>query len=184
MNPYKLGLDKNPANYVPLSPLSFLRRVAEIYPDHLAVIHGHHRHTWRETYLRCRRLASALQRRGVGPGDTVTVMAPNIPAVFEAHYGVPMTGAVINALNTRLDPASVAFMLEHGEAKVLLSDRELSGTVSKALQLMERPPMVIDIDDPLAAGGEFARDRIRRLSRHRRSDFSGVCPTTNGTRSR
>ena len=155
MNPYDLGLDKNPANYVPLSPLSFLRRVAEVYPDRAAVIHGHHRHTWRETYLRCRRLASALQRRGVGPGDTVAVMAPNIPAMFEAHYAIPMTGAVINALNTRLDPSSVAFMLEHGEAQVLLTDRELSGTVAKALQTLRKRPLVIDIDDDLAVGGDL-----------------------------
>jgi fatty-acyl-CoA synthase len=155
MTPFALGLDKNPANYVPLSPLSFLRRTADVYPDRLAVIHGDQRHTWRQTYARCRRLASALQRRGVGAGDTVAIIAPNVPAMFEAHYGIPMTGAVINALNTRLDPASVAFMLRHGEAKVLLTDRELSGTVSKALQLMERPPVIIDIDDPLATGGEL-----------------------------
>jgi fatty-acyl-CoA synthase len=154
VNPYQLGLDKNPANYVSLSPLSFLRRVAEVYPDRLALIHGHHRHSWRETYVRCRRLASALQRRGIGPGDTVAVIAPNIPAMFEAHYGIPMTGAVINALNTRLDPGSIAFMLEHGEAKVLLTDRELSGAVAKALHMLERPPVVIDIDDDLGNGGE------------------------------
>jgi fatty-acyl-CoA synthase len=155
MTPFAFGLDKNPANYVPLSPLSFLRRTADVYPERLAVIHGDQRRTWRQTYARCRRLASALQRRGVGPGDTVAIIAPNVPAMFEAHYGIPMTGAVINALNTRLDPASVAVMLRHGEAKVLLTDRELSGTVSKALQLMERSPVVIDIDDPLAAGGEL-----------------------------
>ncbi len=155
MTPFALGLEKNPANYVPLSPLSFLRRAAGVYPERLAVIHGTKRHTWRETYARCRRLASALQRRGIGVGDTVAVIAPNIPGMFEAHYGIPMTGAVINALNTRLDPGSVAFMLEHGEAKVLLTDRELSATVSKALRMLERPPLVIDIDDPLGAGGDL-----------------------------
>jgi fatty-acyl-CoA synthase len=155
VTPYNLGLDKNPANYVPLSPLSFLRRAADVYPERVAVIHGHHRHNWRETYLRCRRLASALQRRGVGLGDTVAVMAPNIPAAFEAHYGIPMAGAVINALNTRLDAASIAFMLEHGEAKVLITDRELSGTVSRALNMLEKRPFVIDIDDDLATGGEL-----------------------------
>ena len=155
MTPFALGLEKNPANYVPLSPLSFLRRAAEVYPERLAVVHGAQRHTWRQIYTRCRRLASALQRRGVGPDDTVAIIAPNVPAMFEAHYGIPMTGAVINALNTRLDPGSVAFMLRHGEAKVLLTDRELSGTVSKALQMLERPPMVIDIDDPLASSGEL-----------------------------
>ena len=155
MNPYNLGLDKNPANYVPLSPLSFLRRAAEVYPDRLAVIHGKHRQTWRETYLRCRRLASALRRRGVGPGDTVAVVAPNVPAMFEAHFGVPMAGAVINALNTRLDPASIAFMLQHAEAKVLVTDRELSDTVSRALHMLEKQPLLIDIDDEQGAGGEL-----------------------------
>jgi fatty-acyl-CoA synthase len=155
MTTFALGLDKNPANYVPLSPLSFLRRAAEVYPERLAVIHGDQRYTWRDTYGRCRRLASALRRSGVGPGDAVAIIAPNTPAMFEAHYGIPMTGAVINALNTRLDPASVAFMLRHGQAKVLLTDRELSGTVSKALRILEEPPLVIDIDDPLASGGEL-----------------------------
>ncbi len=155
MTRFALGLEKNPANYVPLSPISFLRRAAEVYPERLAVVHGHRRHTWRQIYTRCRRLASALRRRGVGPGDTVAIIAPNVPAMFEAHYGIPMTGAVINALNTRLDPGSIAFMLQHGEAKVLLTDRELSGTVSKALQMLERRPLVIDIDDPLASGGEL-----------------------------
>jgi fatty-acyl-CoA synthase len=155
MSPFELGLDKNAANYVPLSPLSFLRRAAEVYPERLALAHGDRRYTWRQTYLRSRRLASALRRRGVRPGDTVAVIAPNVPAMFEAHYGIPMTGAVINALNTRLDPGSVAFMLQHGEAKVLLTDRELSGIVSKALHMLESPPLVIDIDDPLASGGEL-----------------------------
>ncbi len=155
MTSFVLGLEKNPANYVPLSPLSFLRRAAEVYPERLAVIHGDQRRTWRQIYARCRRLASALQRRGIAAGDTVAVIAPNVPAMFEAHYGIPMMGGVINALNTRLDPGSVAFMLKHGEAKILLTDRELSGTVSKALQMLERPPVVIDIDDPLGAGGEL-----------------------------
>ena len=155
MTPYALGLEKNRANYVPLSPLSFLRRAADVYPERFAVIHGDQRHTWRQIYARCRRLASALQRRGIGAGDTVAIIAPNVPAMFEAHYGIPMTGAVINALNTRLDPASVSFMLKHGEAKVLLTDRELSVTVGKALQMLERPPVVIDVDDPLGAGGEL-----------------------------
>jgi fatty-acyl-CoA synthase len=166
MNSFELGLDKNAANYVPLSPLSFLRRAAEVYPDRPALTHGARRHTWSDTYTRCRRLASALRRRGVGAGDTVAIIAPNIPAMFEAHYGIPMTGAVINALNTRLDPASVAFMLQHGEAKVLLTDRELSATVGKALHMLERRPLVIDIDDALATGGE-------RLGEMEYEDFLG-----------
>ena len=153
-NPFALGLDRNQANYVPLSPLSFLRRTAAVYPDRPAVIHGDHRTTWAETYRRCRRLASALARHGVGRHDTVAVMAPNIPAMFEAHFAVPMLGAVLNALNTRLDAAAVAFMLEHGEAKVLIADRELSDTVGRALQMVGRRPLVVDIDDPLGGGGE------------------------------
>jgi fatty-acyl-CoA synthase len=153
-NPYELGLDRNPANYVPLSPLSFLRRTAKVYPDRLALVHGDLRVSWAQTYARCRRLASALAQRGVGRGDTVAVIAPNIPAMVEAHFGVPMVGAVLNAINTRLDPAAIAFMLQHGEAKVVLTDRELAPVVGKALHLLERRPLVVDIDDPLGSGGE------------------------------
>ena len=153
-NSYDLGLGRNSANYVALSPLSFLRRTAAVYPDRLSVIHGSFRTTWRDTYARSRRLASALAHRGVGRGDTVAVIAPNIPAMFEAHFGVPMAGAVLNALNTRLDAGAIAFMLEHGGAKVLMCDRELSDVVGQALRMLERPPLVIDIDDPAGAGGE------------------------------
>ena len=153
-NSYDLGLDRNSANYVALSPLSFLRRTAAVYPDRLSVIHGSFRTTWRDTYARSRRLASALAQRGVGRGDTVAVIAPNIPAMFEAHFGVPMAGAVLNALNTRLDAAAIAFMLEHGGAKVLMCDRELSDVIGQALRMLERPPLVIDIDDPAGIGGE------------------------------
>ncbi len=153
INLYNVGLDKNPANYVPLSPLSFLARSAEVYPDRIAVIYGDMRMKWSETYRRCRKLASALARRGIGAGDTVALMAPNIPAMFEAHFGVPMTGAVLNTLNTRLDPEAIGFMLNHGEAKVLITDREFAGTISKALAMVEHPPLVIDIDDPLGPGG-------------------------------
>src|SRR5262249_43373558 len=155
MNFFELGLDKNAANYVPLSPMSFLRRAAEVYPDRPSLLHGARRYTWSETYPRGGGLASALRRGGGGVGDRVAVVAPNIPAMFEAHYGIPMTGAVINALNTRLDAGSIAFMLQHGETKVLLTDGELSATVGKALQMMERRPLVIDIDDVLGSvGGE------------------------------
>ncbi len=149
------GLDKNPANFAPLTPLGFLERAARVFPDHTAVIHGHRRYSWREAYARCRRLASALARWGIGKGDTVAVMAPNVPALFEAHFGIPMTGAVINALNIRLDAATIAFILEHGEARVLLTDREFSPVIRDALSRMARPPRVIDIDDPLAEGGEL-----------------------------
>lgn len=152
-SPYRVGLEKTPANYTALSPLSFLAKAAAVYPEKIALIHGRRRISWAETYVRCRRLASALQRRGVGAGDTVAVMAPNIPATYEASFGVPMTGAVLNALNIRLDAEAIAFQLAHSEAKVLLTDREFSGTIARALALMEVPPLVIDIDDDLYEGG-------------------------------
>jgi len=154
-NPYTLDLDKNPANYVPLSPLTFLERTAAIYPNYLSLVHGEIRHTWAESYARARRLASALQQRGIGYGDTVAMMGYNTPALFEAHFGVPMLGAVLNALNTRLDAANIAFMLQHAEAKILLTDREASPIIKEALQLLDRPLTVIDIDDALADGGEL-----------------------------
>src|SRR4030095_145222 len=147
-NSYAKDLDKNPANYVPLTPLSFIERSACVYPDRIAVVHGARRSTWAETYARSRRLASALARRGIGKGDTVAVMLPNIPAMYEAHFGVPMCGAVLNALNTRLDPAAIAFMLKHGEAKVLITDREFSATIEKALAATKPKPYVIDVLDP------------------------------------
>ncbi|MBI1397387.1 MAG: AMP-binding protein [Betaproteobacteria bacterium] len=154
-NPYRTGLDRNGANCVPLTPVSFLARTAEVYPDRTAVIHGAWRLTWREVDGRARRLASALVRRGIGEGDTVAVMAANTPQMYEAHFGVPMTGAVLNTLNTRLDAAALAFMLDHGGARVLLTDREFSGTISAALGMTRSRPIVIDIDDPLAVGGDL-----------------------------
>ena len=153
VGPYRDGLGKTLANYAPLSPLSFLPKAATIYPDRIAIVHGEWRSTWAETYVRCRRLASALKKRGVGAGDTVAVMAPNVPAIYEAHFGVPMTGAVLNTLNIRLDAEAIAFQLAHGEAKVIITDREFSGVVKRALGLLERRPLVIDIDDPLHEGG-------------------------------
>lgn len=153
-SPYAMGLDKTQANYVPLSPLSFLARAAEVYPGHTAVIHGRIRRTYAETYSRCRRLAAALNRRGIGRDDTVAVMAPNIPEAFEAHFGVPMAGAVLNALNIRLDPAAIAFILEHGEAKAVLVDAEFAATVKAALAQTSHRPLVIDIADPEGPDGE------------------------------
>ncbi|WP_374441876.1 acyl-CoA synthetase [Stella sp.] len=152
-NPYELHLDRNPANHAPLTPLGFLERAAQVHPQRTAVVHGAIRRTWAETEARCRRLAGALAARGIGKGDTVAVMAPNIPALFEAHFGVPMTGAVLNALNVRLDAEMIAFILDHGEARVLLTDREFAPTVAKALELVAHRPIVIDIDDPLGPGG-------------------------------
>jgi len=151
-NPYAKDLDRNRANYVPLTPLSFIERAAQVYPGRLAVVHGAVRRTWKETYARCRRLASALGRRGIGRGDTVAVMLPNIPAMYEAHFGVPMCGAVLNTLNTRLDPEAIAFMLKHGEAKLLIADREFSGVLEKALALLEARPFVVEVDDPEYSG--------------------------------
>ncbi len=147
-NPYETDLDRNPANYVPLSPLSFLPRSAAVFPEHPAVIHGSVRRTWAETYRRCKRLASALAARGIGIGDAVAVLAPNIPAAFEATYGVPATGGVLNALNIRLDASAVAFMLGHGGAKVFLVDAEFAAVAKAALDQMDEKPLVVDIDDP------------------------------------
>jgi fatty-acyl-CoA synthase len=151
---YLVGLDKNQANYTPLTPLTFIERAAYVHPDHLSVIHGEQRFTWRETYARCRRLASALARRGIGKNDTVALMAPNIPAMVEAAFGVPMCGAVLNTLNTRLDAETIAFMLRHGGARALITDREFSATIEKALTLLDERPLVIDIDDPGFTGGK------------------------------
>ncbi len=153
-NPYEIGLDRNAANYVPLSPLAFLERTAAVYPTRTSVIHGPRRYTWAETQARCRRLASALRKHGIGKGDTVAVMAPNVPELFEAHFGVPMAGAVLNALNIRLDAETIAFILTHGEAKALITDREFSPVIEKALARLEKRPLVIDIDDALAVGGK------------------------------
>jgi fatty-acyl-CoA synthase len=154
-HPYETGLDKNAANYVPLNPTSFLLRTASVYPDRLAVSYGERRYSWRETLERCRRLAAALTARGVGRGDTVAVMAPNIPETFEAHFGVPMAGAVLNALNIRLDPATIAFILQHGEAKVLITDTEFAPVIQQALDQHERKPLVIDIDDAMGPSGNL-----------------------------
>src|SRR5215204_5510652 len=147
-------LPRNEANFTPLSPLSFIERAAEVYPQRTAVIHGTLRRTWLQTYERCRRLASALQRAGLGKGDTVAVMLPNTPPMVEAHFGIPMAGAVLNTLNTRLDPDAIAFMLDHGEAKAVLVDPEFAGVMQKAIALRteSRPLLVIDVEDALFTG--------------------------------
>ena len=149
-NAYEVGLDKSAANFQSLSPLGFIERAAEVYPDHIAIIHGPLRRTWAETFRRAQRLASALKKRGIGLGDTVAVMGANSPETFECHYGVPVTGAVLNALNVRLDAENIAFILDHAEAKVLITDSEFSPTVEKALTLCKVKPILIDIDDPMA----------------------------------
>ena len=150
---YQTGLEKGPANFAALTPLDFIARAAGIYPGKTAVIHGERHTSYAEFYARCRRLASVLSARGIGTGDTVSVMAPNIPPLLEAHYGVPMVGAVLNAINTKLDAPGVAFILEHCEAKLLIADREYSDVVKAALASMKNPPPMIDIDDPLHQGG-------------------------------
>jgi fatty-acyl-CoA synthase len=148
-SPYQQGLDQNPANHAPLTPLSFLERTADVFPGRTAVIHGPWRADYAELRARCRRLASALERRGVRPGDTVAVMLPNVPAMLEAHYGIPMAGAVINALNVRLEADTIAYILDHGEAKVLLTDPEYSGVMEAALARAENRPLVVDVPDPV-----------------------------------
>ena len=154
-SPYDSGLERNAANFAPLSPLGFLERAAGVYPKRRSVVHGEQSWTWAETAERCRRFASALRKRGIGLGDTVAIMAPNIPPAFEAAFGVPMAGAVLNALNTRLDPDTIAFTLEHGEAKLLITDTEFAPIVKKALATLKRKIAVVDIVDALApAGGE------------------------------
>jgi fatty-acyl-CoA synthase len=147
-NPFARDLDRNAANYAPLTPLGFIERAAAVYPQRLAVVHGRQRYTWRQTYERSRRLASALARRGVGVGDTVAVMLPNIPAMYEAHFGVPMCGAVLNTFNTRLDAEAITFMLKHGEAKMLITDREFSAVIEKVSPGIP----IVDVDDPEYAG--------------------------------
>jgi fatty-acyl-CoA synthase len=147
-NIYERDLDKTAANYAQLTPLQFLERTASVYPDKIALIHGPRRQSWSDTFARCRKLASALDKRGIGTGDTVTIMAPNIPEMYEAHFGVPMCGAVLNCLNTRLDAAMLAFILDHSETKVLLVDREYHKVMKDALARASAKPLVVDIDDP------------------------------------
>ncbi len=164
---FEQDLPRNEANFAPISPLSFIQRSAELYPKRPAVVHGNLRRTWSELYARCRQLASALARHGIGKGDTVAVMLPNTPPMVEAHFGVPMAGAVLNALNTRLDPGAVAFMLDHGEAKAVIVDPEFAGVMAKALKLRERkqPLLVIDVEDELYTG------EVQRIGTLRYDDF-------------
>jgi fatty-acyl-CoA synthase len=152
---YEQGLGKNTANFTPLTPLSFIERTARVFPEHTAVVHGDTKRSWIETYQRCIKLASALNRRGIKKGDTVAIMLPNVPAALEAHFGVPMCGAVLNALNIRLDAKTIAFILDHGEAEALLTDKEFSPIIKKALSLCKNKPLVVDVDDALAPDGEF-----------------------------
>ena len=158
MNIYQQDLPKNPANFAVLTPLNFIERAAAVYPEQPAVVHAQVRRNWRDTYGRCRQLASALQRSDIGVGDTVSIVAPNIPEMFEAHFGVPMAGAVLNTINIRLDAATIGFILGHAEAKVVLVDREFGEVVQQALDIaggtLAQAPLVITIDDPTYEGGK------------------------------
>lgn len=177
VNIYDQGLDKNPANYQPLTPLSFLKRSARVFPKKAAIVHGDKVTTYLDFYARCRRLGSALKRRGIKKGDTVAVMAPNTPAMLELHYGVPMCGAVLNALNYRLDPATIAFILKHGEARILFTDREFSATIEEALKRHGSNICVIDIDDPLAESGDLLGDiEYESLLEEGDPDFEWLVP--------
>jgi len=147
-NPYELHLDRNAANYVPLTPLSMIKRAAHVFPDRTSVVHGARRFTWKETYARSRQLASVLERLGVQTGDTVSILAHNTPEMYEAHFGVPMCGGVLNAINTRLDADNIAFILDHGECKILIADREFGELVTHILGKVAYKPKVFFIDDP------------------------------------
>ena len=177
-SPYDTDLDRNPANFQPLTPLAFLQRCAEVFPGHAAVIHGAQIHSYAQLYTRARRLASALARRGVARGDTVAVMLANTPAMVEAHYGVPMAGAVLNTLNTRLDAAIIAFTLDHGNAKVLITDREFAKTVKEALALAQAKPLVIDYDDPefTGAGERLGTIEYEEFLREGDPEFAWLMP--------
>ncbi|HEX7270803.1 MAG TPA: acyl-CoA synthetase [Casimicrobiaceae bacterium] len=153
-NAFETDLDRNAANYTPLTPLSLIARTAYVYPQLPSVIHGERRYTWAETYARARRLASALHAAGIGVGDTVAVMASNTPEMVEAHFGVPMTGGVLNTLNTRLDAEAIGFMLQHGDAKLLITDTEFAPIVEPALRLVKRKLPVVDIVDAAGPGGK------------------------------
>ncbi len=164
-NAYETNLDRNDANYAPLSPISFLGRTASVFPERMAWVYGSDRATYRQFSERCHRFASALEKRGVAPGDTVAVMLPNTPPMLEAHYAVPMTGAVLNSINIRLEPQTIAYILQHGGAKVLVTDSEFSPTVKAALDSLETPPLVVDVVDMNAVGerlGELCYDDLLR----------------------
>ena len=146
-NPYNTNLDRNPANYQPLTPLTFLERAATVFPNHIAIIHGAIRRNYDEFYRRSRQLASALSNKGIGRGDTVSVMLANTPAMLESHYGVPMSGAVLHSLNTRLDPAVIAYQLDHADTKVLIVDREFLDVIRAAIELSKVNPILVDYID-------------------------------------
>ncbi len=163
-NNYEVNLDKNETNFVPLTPLSFIERTRDVYPDYTSVIYGDQTYTWLETYNRCLKFAGALEKYGIGLGDTVAILAPNVPELFEAHYSVPMTGAVLNAINTRLEADTIAYILEHGDAKVFMVDTQLCPTVKEALVKFGKELLIIDIEDPNANMQEGEGERLGEYS--------------------
>ena len=177
-SPYDTDLDRNPANFQPLTPLSFLARAAEVYPDAKAIVHGARSWNYRQLYARARQLGSALARRGIKRGDTVSVMLANTPAMVEAHYGVPMAGAVLNTLNTRLDAAILGFTLDHAETKALVVDREFSKVMKEALAFAKVKPLVVDYDDPefTGAGERLGSLEYEELLREGDAEFAWSMP--------
>ena len=175
-NAYETNLDRNDANYAPLSPISFLERTASVFPEHNAWVYGNDHATYRQFRERCHRFASALERRGVVPGDTVAVMLPNTPPMLEAHYAVPMTGAVLNSINIRLEPQTIAYILEHGGAKVLVTDSEFAPTIKAALSSLENPPLVIDVIDTMAIGKRLGELSYEDLLGEGDPDFEPYYP--------
>ena len=160
MNNFDTNLDKNTANFVPLSPLSFISRAKDIYPNYESLVYGKRSYTWKETYNRCTKFASALEKQGIGKGDTVSIIAANTPEIFEAHYSIPMIGAVINTINTRLDAETIAYILDHSDAKLLITDTQFSPTMKKALSLYGKNIPIIDIHDDQAIFKEGEGERI------------------------
>ncbi len=175
-SPYDQDLETNGANYTALSPVNFIARTAEVYPERTAVIYNEVSRNWSETYQRCQKIASALHQRGIGKNDTVAAILPNIPEMLELHFAVPMLGAVLNAQNTRLDAETIAFTLDHSQAKVLFTDKDFSGTVAEALTLCQHKPLVIDIDDPYAKGELLGEITYEDLLAEGQDDFNWQPP--------
>ncbi|KAB2904418.1 MAG: acyl-CoA synthetase [Burkholderiaceae bacterium] len=177
-NPYQQGLGRTPANHVPLSPLSFLERAADVHPELTALVYGELRYSWKQVRERCRRLASVLQQMGVSRGDTVSTMLPNVPAMYEAHFGVPMVGAVLNAMNVRLDAKAIAFMLDHSETKVLITDPEFAEVIEQALAMLDGPkPRIVNVPDAAVAnGGLIGEAMYEAILEAANPQFAGLMP--------
>ena len=175
MNNFDTNLNKNSANFVPLSPLSFISRAKDIYPNYESLVYGNRSYTWLETYNRCTKFASALQKQGISKGDTVSIIAANTPEIFEAHYSIPMIGAVINTINTRLDAKTIAYILEHSDAKLLITDTQFSPTMKKALNLYGKEIPIIDIHDEQAIFKEGEGERIGKCGDSKKGEGKPKC---------